>query len=240
MKYLPSGLVLLLLILLVSPAAQAQKQKRPTKNPPQYPHIIDTGEKKPPVTATDEEGKKVEAEEKQAESQDNLLLVRAVVALTQEVRGLVQELKSLNVRQQSQIDMLRLTRADLRIDQYDRELKATRDRLALLNAEEQNLQIALKSENLELQANSVPTFDRSLTIRQLKANHEARLRVVQAEKETMQQREQELAGVVESLRAAVSETEKRLQSAEETLRQLEKPPGTEPEKKENDPPADRP
>jgi hypothetical protein len=241
MKYLKSGLLILLLALLTSTIVHAQKQpprqRRTTKNPPQYPHIIEGSQQPGAQPAQNETTTEDKGEAKvQTPPANDLLLVKAVVALTGEVRGLVQEMRSLNIRQQAQLDMLRLTRADLRIEQYERELRATRDRLTLLKAEDQNLDIALRPESLELQVNNMATFDRSQTMRQLKANYEARQRVVRAELETMQQREQELAAVVEGLRNLTVETEKRLQEAEELLKQMNAPPPAATQEKTDKPP----
>lgn len=224
MKYLTLSLILFscAFLLTFNASAQKPKPKRPVKNQPQYPHIIDTGER--PTTPAQTEGGNPPTENAPPltpEQQQDLLLVKAVVGLTLEVRSLVQEMKALNVRQQAQLDMLRLSRADLRFDQFDRELKAARDRFALLEAEEQNLNYFMTPESLNAQVANIPTFDKSTTIRQLKANHEARLRLVQTEKELTQKRVAELTEIVESFRATGSEAEKRLQAAEEILKQLE-------------------
>ncbi|HZS06412.1 MAG TPA: hypothetical protein VFD58_16350 [Blastocatellia bacterium] len=232
MKYLKLSLILLSLALALTAPALAQKSsqkpKRPVKNPPQYPHILGTGEQTGQPAGAENPSATTPAA--QAQQQQDLLLVKAVVSLTLEVRGLVQEMKALNVRQQAQLDMLRLTRADLRIDQYERELKTARDRLAVLEAEEQNLLLYLTPDSLNAQVATIATFDKATTMRQLKANHEARLKVVQTEKELLQQRATELATALESFRASGGDAEKRLQAAEEALRQLEAPPGQAREK----------
>src|SRR5215510_15438133 len=110
-------LSLLLLTSLVS-AQQPARPKRPVKNPPQFPNIIDlenkdqsprpqaAGEENPPRTET---------------PQQSDALVRAVMTLVGEMKSLTQEIKSLNMRNQAQLDTLKLTRLDMRIDSYERE-----------------------------------------------------------------------------------------------------------------------
>lgn len=222
MNFVKVLLILCALGFVLNTEVAAQKtKKRPARNPPQYPHILDTTEQ--PAQPTKTEGETPDAAASQAQTapqQMDVLLVKAVVGLTLEVRSLVTEMKALNVRQQAQLDMLRLTRADLRTDQYERELKAARDRLALLAADEQNLQLMITPDSLNAQAATVPTFDKSATMRQLKANHEARLKVVQTEKELLQQRVNELSEALTSFRASGIEAEKRLQDAEDILKQL--------------------
>jgi chromosome segregation ATPase len=226
MKYLKFSFTVLLIALVLTANILAQKPasktKRPVKNPPQYPHILETGEAKPQPGQTEGENAAPAPNTPLSQmSQQDLLLIKAVISLTTEVRGLVTEMKSLNVRQQAQLDMLRLTRSDLRSDQYERELKTVRDRLTALDAEEQNLQVYLTPDSLNAQVATIPTLDKSTTIRQLKANHEARLHVVQTEKELVQQRLAELVTVLDSFRASGSDAEKRIQAAEEILKKLE-------------------
>ncbi len=224
MKSLKFSFTLLSLALVLTSTIFAQKPssktKRPAKNPPQYPHILETGEAKSQPTEGENTAPTSATQSPQMSPQD-LLLVKAVVSLTLEVRGLVTEMKALNVRQQAQLDMLRLTRADLRSDQYERELKTVRDRLAILEADEQNLQLYLTPDSLTAQVATIPTFDKSTTMRQLKANHEARLTVVQTEKGLLQQRMAELVTVLDSFRASGSDAEKRIQTAEDILKKLE-------------------
>lgn len=215
-----NGLTTLCLFMLLSSAtiALAQKPQRPAKNPPQYPNIIDTENKQtsPKPAASGEASQENTAPVEKPSSEE--LLIRAVVGLTQEVRGLVQEMRSLNTRQQAQLDMLRLTRADLRIETYDRELKTVRERLATLEADEQNLISMLKPDNLNSQVNTIPTFDRSVTLKQLQNAHEARLRIVRSEKDNLQKREAELVVMMEGFRNSITEAEKRLQAIEESLK----------------------
>lgn len=207
----------LIVALGLSASAVAQQRKpKPMKHPPQYPNIIDSGEAQP--DSAQQGGDKSGAPAAGGVSlslQQTDVLIRAVESLSGEVRGLVQELRLLNARQQAQLDILRLTRADLRIDQYERELKATRDRLAQVENDEQQLQLALKPENLEAQMRTIPTLNRDATMRQLKESYEARLRAVQNEKDLLQRREAEIGGAIKGYREAVSDAEKRLQVMEE-------------------------
>jgi len=223
MKYQKLGLWSFSLALALTVVAGAQTQqpakKRPMKNQPQYPRIIGGDEKDAPQEKTEPAPTAAGTTPQPSEQ-----LVRAVESLAGEVRSLVQEMRALNVRQQAQIDVLRMTRNDLRIDLYDRELKTTRDRLAQLESDEQNLQLLIKPEGLEAQLRSIPTLDRDTTMRQIKAGHEARLRAVQAEKELLQKREAELSNALAGYRASTGDAEKRLQHAEEMLRQLNAPP----------------
>lgn len=245
MKDLKPGLklclILFALVFALNADGLAQKtKKRPVKNPPQFPNIIDTGEQSAQPVTTEGENQKAATPPAEPPQQMDVLLVKAVVGLTLEVRSLVQEMKALNVRQQAQLDMLRLTRADLRIDQYERELKTARDRLAVLTAEEQNLQLFITPDSLNAQVAGIATFDKATTMRQLKANHEARLKVVQTEKELLQQRVTELVSALEGFRSSGSEAEKRLQSAEEILKQLDNPATAAGQEKPKTPLPDKP
>ncbi|MFN0120876.1 MAG: hypothetical protein ACKV2V_10270 [Blastocatellia bacterium] len=207
----------------------SQKPRRPVKNQPQYPHILETDEGTE-KSANPGAGEQLQAGQPETKAAPKTpakpvtyeeLMIRALVGLTREVSTVGVELRQLNIRQQAILDMQQLTRADLRVDQYERELKNTRDRLTLLEADAQNLQYLMKEESLNAQVASIPTFDRSTTMRQIKANHEARLRVVETEKEIMRRRENELVSVLEAARESGGLAEKRLQAAAEALQQLE-------------------
>src|SRR5262245_31636614 len=127
-------------------AQQPAKIKRPVKNPPQFPNIIDLENKDP-------EKKDTQRADRQNDQQDNApgvdavqqpdSLAVAVQSLANELRALGQELRSLNIRGQAQIEMLRMTRADMRIDYYERELRPVRDRLSAIEADQQLLQQAM-------------------------------------------------------------------------------------------------
>lgn len=230
MKYKQVGLVSCLLIFLLAAVAVANTQqappkkqpdkKLPVKNPPQFPNIIDLDNKtaKPQTEKADVAPTPAGPTVQQTE-----MLVRAVEALTGEVRGLVQEMRALNIRQQAQLDVLRLTRSDSRVDVYEREFKTTHERVTQLETDEQNLHMLIKPESLLAQTRSVGTIDRSETIRQLKAAHEARLQAVIVEKEAFQKREADLLMILEGYRITNTEAERRIRLAEELLRQLAAP-----------------
>ena len=90
----------------------------------------------------------------------------------------------------------------------------------LLESDYQNLHLLLTSEALEVQVSRMPYANKGDAIRQVKEAHEARLRVVSAEREIVLRREKELADVVKAFRDVGAETEKRLQGIEETLKKL--------------------
>ena len=195
------------------------KSQRPTKYPTQFDKIIDTEDKQANQPPTTEKIEPATASVK-TEVLASDALVQAVQSLTVEVKNLVNEVRATNARQQVQTDILRLSRLDLRLDRYESELKTVRDRLALLEADYQNLQFLLTPEALEAQVSRMPYASKSEAIRQVKENHEARLRNVSAERELVKRREAELAAVVNSFREASNETEKRLAAIEEALKKL--------------------
>lgn len=194
-------------------AQQPTKVKRPVKNPPQFPNIIDVENK------GSQPNKQPDAQE-QIDSMPNTL-VQAVTSLTNEVRTLVQELRSLNLRQQAQLDMLRMTRVDMRIDHFEREIRPVRERLTALETEEQTLYQLMTREGLLAQTANMGTLNRDQTMQQLKLNHEARLRYVQAEKERLRRIESDLLSSLGVYQKLGKETEQRIQAAEEMLRQNE-------------------
>ncbi|MFN7928484.1 MAG: hypothetical protein U0Y68_11140 [Blastocatellia bacterium] len=196
------------------------KQQRPTKYPTQFDKIIDADDKKAGEPTTEEKAATPSVAPPKTDALASDALVRAVESLTVEVKNLVGEVRANNARQQVQTDILRLTRTDLRIDRYEGELKTVRDRLALLEADYQNLNLLLTPEALEAQVSRMPYANKGDAIRQVKEAHEARLRVVVAEREIVQRREKELADVVKAFRDVGAETEKRLAGIEETLKKL--------------------
>jgi primosomal protein N'' len=202
--------------------AQTTKTQRPTKNQPQYPSIIDLENKgAPPKTGTAEQPPDAGSTNVQA------ALVRAVESLTSEVRTLVHEMRALNVRQQAQLDLLRLTRGDLRIDSYDRELRSTIDRLAQIERDEQTLRAALTPEGLAAQVSRVGSIDKDETTRVIKRDLEARLAPLVSEKERLRVRKTELEGVVLGFRDANDKAERRLELVDDALRQLAAPAATD-------------
>ncbi len=208
--------VLLVVFLTGSVAAQQPaKIKRPVKNPPQFPNIIDLENKDNQPPAQPEN-----APDAAAAGQPDAL-ARAVQSLAGEVRALGQELRSLNLRQQAQIEMLRMSRVDLRIEQSERELRPVRERLAALEIEEQALLQMMTREALLAQTATVATVNREELMKQLRLQHEARYRAGQAEKERLRKLEADLTASLNIYRNLSSETERKIQEAEEMLRQIE-------------------
>ncbi|MBX3277585.1 MAG: hypothetical protein KF868_06225 [Acidobacteria bacterium] len=200
-------------------SAQTQRPQRPVKNPPQYPHIIDLENKAP---------KQDPAKDKPAEPEEpapvlSVELIRSIDALAGEVRQLVLEMRALNVRQQAQIDMLRLTRGDLRIDSYERDLKIVTDRLAQLEMDEQSLKAAMTPEALLTAVSRFGTLNRDETMQQIRRDYETRLRMIEGEKERLQQRESELRRIIGGFRENNEETEQKIKLVEEALRRLTSP-----------------
>src|SRR5882672_6606845 len=103
----------------IAAAQQPAKIKRPVKNPPQFPNIIDLENKDTQQTnrQADQQDKAPGAD---AVQQTDSLAV-AVQSLANELRALGQEIRSLNIRGQAQLEMLRMARVDMRIDYYERE-----------------------------------------------------------------------------------------------------------------------
>jgi hypothetical protein len=198
---------------------QPGKIKRPVKNPPQYPNIIDLDNKdtteKPQQNQTSYPQDQIPA----ANQGDNL--VQALTSLTGEVRTLVQEIRSLNLRQQAQLDMLRMTRTDMRIDHFERELRPVRERITALEADEQNLYQLMTRESLFAQTANLPTVNRDKSMQQLKQNYEVRLRFIQAEKERYRKIESDLLASLKIYQSQGSETESRIQATEEMLKRIE-------------------
>lgn len=215
----------LLLIVLASfvMAQQPTKPKRPVKNPPQYPNIIDLENKDPRQASqqTDQQANQQNRTQDAASVQQPDSLAAAVQSLANEMRALGQELRSLNLREQTQIEMLRMTRVDMRIDHYERELRPVRERIAALEADEQVLLQAMSREGLIAQTATAATFNRDELMRQLKLQHEARYRAVQAEKERLRKLEADLTASLNIYQNISRETERRIQEAEDTLKSIE-------------------
>ena len=200
-------------------AQQPAKVRKPMKNPPQYPHIIDLEGQQPQPTQTEPAQPQQTAAQTTAPSlAPSDALVQAVQMLAGEVRTLVGEMRALNLRQQAQLELTRLTRLDLRIDHYERELKPLRERIAALEIEEQNLNQLMSREGLLAQTATIGTLDREASMRQLKQQHEYRMRLVQGERERLQQQETELTKQLNAVRAAGAESEQRAKQTEELLK----------------------
>src|SRR5262245_29667139 len=116
-------------------AQQPAKIKRPVKNPPQFPNIIDL------------QNKDARQTDRQADQQDNApvadaggqpdSLAAAVQSLASELRALGQELRSLNIRGQAQIEMMKMKRAEMRVDYYERGLPPAPERRSARALDEQ-------------------------------------------------------------------------------------------------------
>lgn len=206
------------------------KPQRPTKHPTQFDKIIDTENTAPSETKEKSEAAPATPVKTVLPTSD--ALVQAVENLTGEVKNLVNEVRATSARQQMQTDILRLSRLDLRIDRYESELKTVRDRLTILNNDQQTLQSALTPEGLEVQVSRMPYASKSEAIRQVKENLEARLRVVNAERELVVRREAELVGILKGFLEANAATEKRLQAIEEKLKKLTEPEAGKDEQEE--------
>lgn len=209
-------------------AQQPTKPKRPVKNPPQFPNIIDLEGKEPAQTAPPPSQEKP-AEAPVAPSPD--AMTQALLSVASEMKSLTQELRSLNIRSQAQLDVLKMTRVDMRIDHYERELRPVRERLAALDAEEQTLYQLMTRESLQAQTAQAATFNRDELIRQLRMQHETRLRAVQAEKERVRKLEADLVQSLGIYQKLGADTEQSIQRAEESLRQIENSQASKMEKK---------
>jgi hypothetical protein len=222
MKYrkLCSSLFLSAVVLTgLASAQQPAKIKRPVKNPPQYPNIIDL------------ENKDTRPADRPADQQNNApdtgagvqpdSLAGAVQLLANELRTLGQELRSLNIRGQAQMEMLRMTRFDMRIDHYERELKPVRERLTALEADEQLLQQAMTRQGLLAQTANAPTLNRDELMKQLKAQLEARYRAVQSEQERLRKLEADLTASLKIYQNVSREAEQKIQEAEDALKNIE-------------------
>lgn len=219
--------------------------KRPVKNPPQYPNIIDLEDRQRPESPTTSGEKKPAdgkladgkpADGKLADGEDpqtlqTAALLKAVESLAGEMRALVQEIRAMNIRQQTQLDITRISGLGARIDTINGELRTIRDRLATLAVDEQNISQLMTRESLLSQSFNIGTLDRERTMEQLRAQHETRLRYVQADKERLQRTENDLAAQLQYYQSIQEEAEKRIQAAESLIRRLEESRETPPEPK---------
>ncbi len=215
-----SSVFILLALVLSSFAQQPAKVRKPVKNPPQYPNIIDLeGQNAPPVkSAVPASDAPATAQQPATEPLASDALVKVLQSLTGEVKTLVGEFRSMNLRQQAQLELSRLTRLDLRIDHYERELKPIRERLAALDAEDQQLSLLMTRESLYAQTQTIGTIDRDATMKQIRAQHEYRQNLVRNEKDRLKQIEADLAKQLAAVRTVESETEQRLQATEAELK----------------------
>jgi len=217
-----SVLLIAILFLVVTESSAATqnpqtRKQRPTKNPPQYPNII---------TPTPEDKANTPKPDVPTEVASPIAtpeFVRALEALNGELKQLVQEIRAMNVRQQAQLDMLKLTRADGLLVNYERELKTVTEQRTRLENEEVAVTESLKPDALVARVNQLGTLDRDATMRRMKSDFEARLLAIQTEKARLQPQESELRQIVEALKSSNEDTEKRLILVEEALRQLSAP-----------------
>jgi hypothetical protein len=200
-------------------AQQPAKIKRPVKNPPQFPNIIDLENKDTPQTNRQAEQQNTAPVADVGQQPDSLAI--AVQSLATELRALGQELRSLNIRGQAQMEMLRMTRVDMRIDHYERELRPVRDRIGALEADEQVLQQLMSRQGLLAQTANVPTLNRDELMKQYKAQHDARYRAVQAEKERLRKLETDLTASLKIYQNISREAEQKIQEAEDALKSIE-------------------
>ena len=200
-------------------AQQPAKIKRPVKNPPQFPNIIDLENKDTRQTdrQTDQPDNAPTAD---AGGQTDSLAV-AVQSLANELRALGQEIRSLNIRGQAQFEMLRMTRVDMRIDYYERELRPVRERLATLESDEQALRQLMTREGLLAQTANMPTLNREESMRQVRMQHEARYRANQSEQERLRKLEADLTASLKIYQNVSRETEQKIQAAEDALKNIE-------------------
>ena len=200
-------------------AQQPAKIKRPVKNPPQFPNIIDLENKdgRQPDRQTDQQENAPVAD---AGGQPDSLAV-AVQSLANELRALGQELRSLNIRGQAQIEMMKMTRAEMRVDSYERELRPVRERLATLESDEQLLRQMMTREGLLAQTASTPTMNREELMKQIRMQHEARYRAVQSEQERLRKLEADLTASLKIYQNISRESEQKIQEAEDALKNIE-------------------
>jgi hypothetical protein len=109
----------------------------------------------------------------------------------------------------------------MRIDHYERELRPVRERIAALEVDEQNLLQLMTRDSLIAQTANIGTLDREKTIQLFKQNHEVRLRHVLAEKERLRKIESDLVASLGIYQNLGKEAERKIQAAEESLRQSE-------------------
>jgi hypothetical protein len=219
MKYLST----LILSSLILPAAvqiglAQQPVKRPVRNPPQYPNIIDLDNKESPAAASGEsaEDKALAIQTAQSEA-----LLKAVESLTGEMRSLVREIRTMNLRQQTQLDITRVSGLGPRMDGLNGELRGIRERLSSLSVDEQNLGQLMTRESLISQSSIIGTLDREKTMEQIRTQHDTKLRFILADKERLQRTENELIGQLQYYQNLQEEAEKRIRMSEDLIRRLE-------------------
>jgi hypothetical protein len=198
--------------------------KRPTKQPTQFDKIIDIENKDQPAQPATGTEKPIDATNVPRPRTDPMTssdaLVRALESLTNEVKSLVNEVRAGNARQQMQTDILQLNRVDLRIDRYESEQKTLRDRIAVIDAEKQNLDLLMSPQGIEAQVSRMPYADKNKAVQQVKESLDARFRAVSVELDRLRVRDNELSAILKSFRDYGAETEKHLQGLEEAVKKL--------------------
>lgn len=221
MKYRNICLLLLFSLVIATSSALAQqsKPKRPVKNPPQYPNIIDLDDKDQKNTQPEQ------AQQDNKQTSDVTInpdaLTKAFIIIAEELKSLSQEVKAMNLRQQIQLELLRMSRIEQRIATYESELRPLRQRIASLEAEEQTLQQMLSRDSLIAQTANMASINREVTINQLRYQHEIRLQTVRAEKDRLKALEASQAESLNIYQKMSDDIDKQIQQAEEKLRQLE-------------------
>lgn len=221
MQYRNFCLLFLFVVICAVPAAAQQKPKRPVKNPPQYPNIIDLENKDPKASATKQADSPGETQQPATVTVQPDALTKAFTIIAEELKSLSQEVRALNVRQQLEIEFLRMNRVEQRIATYENTLRPIRERIALLEAEDQTLQQLMTRESLLAQTATIGTFNRDATMAQIRYQHEARLNQVRAEVERLRGLEASQVQSLEIYQKLSDEIEKKIQQAEDKLRQFE-------------------
>lgn len=208
--------------------AKTTRTQRPTKYPTQFDKIIDPNDKA--ADAREKEKTEQSAQPAAPAPDVNEGLIKAVEALSQQVKSLVDEVRAGNARQQINTEVLRMSRFDLRIDRYEAEMKTVRERLALLETDYQILVNSLTPEALEQQVSRMPYASKTEAIARVKEANENRLRTVSTERDLVKRREAELTGILSALREVSGDTEKRLVALEEQIRKAQpESPGSKPD-----------
>lgn len=220
MKYRSLCVMFVLFVAASFAWAQESKPKRPVKNPPQYPNIIDL-ENKDQKPKQSEEAKPPADQPEANITVDPNALTKAFVIIADELKSLSQEVRTLNIRQQLEIELMRQARVEQRISMYENQLRPIRERIAALDTEEQSLQQMLTRDALVAQTANMPTINREATINQLRYQYETRLNAIRPEKERLRGLEASTTESLDIYLKLSEEIDKKIQQAEEKLRQFE-------------------
>lgn len=211
----------LLLIVCAASVLAQEKPKRPVKNPPQYPNIIDLENKDPKPGTPKQTSPNPEVQQPGTVTVQPDALTKAFTIIAEELKSLSQEVKALNVRQQLEIEFLRMNRVEQRIATYENSLRPIRERIAALEAEDQTLQQLMTRDALLAQTANIGTFNRDATMAQIRYQHETRLGQVRAEVERLRGIEASQVQSLDIYQKLSDEIEKKIQQAEDKLRQFE-------------------